>query len=205
MTNTHSTDERQLFTIGHSNHPLEVFLDLLRRHGIQVLVDVRSQPYSKYTPHFNVPELKAAMPGEGIKYLFLGKELGGRPDGDQFYGDDGKVLYWRVAESPLFLEGLARLERGIQQYRVALMCGEEDPRECHRRLLIGRVLAERGIVVKHIRGDGSLQTEAELAEEENSKPREQPQLPLFDLPEEKPWTSTRSVSQKGRPPRSSEP
>jgi len=197
--------ERQVFTIGHSNHSWETFLGLLKQHGIQVLVDVRSQPYSRYTPHFNHRELKAALAREGVGYLFLGLELGGRPEGGEYLAEDGKTLYGRMAESPLFLEGISRLERGIGQYRVALMCGEENPRECHRRLLVGRVLTERGIGVVHIRGDGRLQTESELTEEENAKSREQPRLPLFDVPEAKPWTSTQSVSPKGRRSRSSEP
>ncbi len=194
-----------VFTIGHSNHTLDAFLELLRRYGIQVLVDVRSQPYSRYTPHFNHRELKTALAGEGIGYLFLGKELGGRPDEEQHYDAEGRALYGRMAEAPAFLEGLTRLERGIERYRVALMCGEEDPRGCHRRLLVGRALAERGISVSHIRGDGGVQSEEDLVEEENRKSREQPRLPLFDMPEEKPWTSTRSVSPRERRPRSSEP
>ena len=195
---------RRIFTIGHSNHPLEIFVDLLKKHRIDVVVDVRSQPHSRYTPHFDAPELKSALPKEGIKYLFMGKEIGGRPEGREFYDQDGRVLYDRLAESPVFMDGISRLERRIAQDRVALMCGEEDPTGCHRRLLIGRVLVDRGIDVCHIRGDGRLQTGAELAEEEERKTRDPAQLPLFDMPEEKAWRSTRSVSLRERRPPSSE-
>ncbi len=194
-----------VFTLGHSNHTLEIFLDLLRKHEIEVLVDLRSQPYSRYTPYFNGPELKAALAREGIKYLFLGKELGGRPEGTEYYDAKGHVMYSRVAESAAFLEGISRLERGARQYRVVLLCGEENPAECHRRLLVGRVLLDRGFLVSHIRGDGRLQTEAELVDEEAEPTRDPAQPPLFEMPEERAWTSTRSVSRKGRRPTSSEP
>lgn len=116
--------QSRLYTIGHSNHAPEVFLDLLARHGIEVLVDVRSQPYSRYAAHFDKPGLTALVTGAGVKYLFLGKELGGRPESAEFYDPaDGRVLYDRVAASSLFLGGLARLETGLQKYRVAIMCG----------------------------------------------------------------------------------
>lgn len=202
---------RRVYTIGHSNHPLEILLLLLESNEIQVLVDVRSQPYSRYTPHFDGPELKASLAQSGIQYLFLGREIGGRPEGSEFYDEQGYVLYGRVAASQLFQEGLSRLEREIDQHRVALVCGEEDPSGCHRRLLIGRVLAEQGVEMVHIRGDGSLQTEAELAEGESRASRGSAQLSLFDLPlfdlppKEKPWRSTRSVLPREQRPPSSEP
>src|SRR5919201_5780422 len=119
--------QRCLYTIGHSNHALDTFIGLLEAHAIQVLVDVRSQPYSAYTPHSESRQLKTAVTAREIRYLFLGKELGGRPNGDEFYDADGYVRYDLVAESPLFRAGLARLEQGIGKYRVAAMCAEEDP------------------------------------------------------------------------------
>jgi uncharacterized protein (DUF488 family) len=193
--------QRCLHTIGHSNHPLEVFIGLLDAHGIQVLVDVRSQPYSKYTPHFESRQLKAAVTSRAIIYLYLGKELGGRPDGDEFYDGDGRVRYDLVAASPLFLAGIARLEDGIQKYRVAAMCAEEDPAGCHRRLLIGRVLAARGVHVLHIRGDGSVQPEEEFGA--TDAPRHAGgQLALFPDAEVREWKSIRSVLRK-EPPRTS--
>lgn len=149
-----------IFTIGHSNHSLENFLGLLQRHNIQVLVDIRSHPYSKHVPQFNRGELEGAVKTAGLKYIFLGRELGGRTDGEEFYDVEG--LYARLAESPLFLEGIARLEEGLRNnWRIALMCSEEDPAKCHRRFLVARVLVRRNIEVKNIRGDGSLETEPE--------------------------------------------
>src|SRR5215469_7180277 len=111
-----------LFSIGHSNQSIEAFLALLQQHQIQVLVDVRSSPYSKYVPQFNSTPLAVAVRQAGIKYMFMGKELGGRPDGDEFYAPDGRVLYNRVAEAAFFLQGINRLKEGAKTYRVALMC-----------------------------------------------------------------------------------
>ncbi|HET7076921.1 MAG TPA: DUF488 domain-containing protein [Chloroflexia bacterium] len=194
-----------ILTIGHSNQSLEEFLRLLRLHQVDVLVDVRSHPFSKYTVHFNAPALKDSVTAAGIKYLYLGKELGGRPEELDYYDAEGHVLYGRVAEAAWFLDGIARLEKGRRQYRVAVMCSEENPAGCHRRLLVGRVLAARGTPVQHIRGDGRLQTEAELEHEEAGPDTGAIQPSLFDTAEVTVWRSIRSVLRKGTPPTSSEP
>ena len=187
-----------VFTVGHSNVSQEVFLALLKSHDIEVLVDVRSAPYSKYVPHFNGDTLKQAVADAGIKYLYLGRELGGRPREQRFYDADGHVRYDRIAESPEFREGIERLLRGIREHRVALMCNEEDPHECHRRLLVGRVLTGRGVAVLHIRGGGHIQAEAELSEAEKKDESAEVQQAFAFLAREKPeWKSTRSVSQAG--------
>ncbi|HEX3372223.1 MAG TPA: DUF488 domain-containing protein, partial [Candidatus Acidoferrales bacterium] len=149
----------RVLTIGHSNHTMEHFVGLLKAHGIQVVVDERSQPYSKYATQFDQDLLKIALQNVGVRYLYLGRELGGRPEGDEFYDEDGHVLYDRVAASGIFKEGLGRLEKGIREYTVAMLCAEENPSTCHRRLLVGRVLLEHGVRVEHIRGDGRLQTD----------------------------------------------
>src|SRR5207244_13278444 len=90
-------------TIGHSNHPLDHFLRLGKDHRIEVVVDTRSQPYSKYSPHYDREPLRDALAAAGVKYVFMGRELGGRPDGAEFYDEEGHVLYGQVAESPVFL------------------------------------------------------------------------------------------------------
>jgi uncharacterized protein (DUF488 family) len=186
-----------LFTIGHSNHSEEKFLELLRQHGIEVLVDVRSQPTSHFNPQFNDAHLKGALAAAGVRYMFMGDQLGGRPEGDEFLDDQGRALYHRMAESPKFLAGIERLERGLAQYRVAVMCSEEDPAVCHRHLLVTAVLSGRGIDAQHIRGDGRLESEEQL------RPREQQGL-LFAELEQDSWKSLRSVSRKPPPPNSSE-
>lgn len=196
------SNQAKVFSIGHSNQSVEDFLSLLERHGIEVLVDVRSYPYSKYTTQFNSPELKAAVTHGGLKYLFMGKELGGRPDDRTLYDETGRVKYSQVAQSPLFLEGLARLLKGLEQYRVALMCTEEDPIGCHRHLLVSRVLTAQGIEVGHIRGDGRIQTEAELKGQTEDDPA---QLTLFSDEEYTEWKSIRPVLPKKPPSSSSKP
>src|ERR1017187_9597294 len=134
-------------TIGHSNHPIEILLGLLKDHQVEIVVDTRSQPYSKYSPQFDREALKTALVAHDIRYIHMGKELGGRPTGAEFYDSEGHVLYDRVAGSRLFQEGLARLEKGLGEFRAALLCREENPAGCHRRLLIGRVLGEHGVAI----------------------------------------------------------
>lgn len=189
-----------LFSVGHSNHDEHAFIELLKQHEIDVIADVRSQPYSKYLPHFNSDQLKSFLAGAKVRYTFLGQELGGRPEGDEFYDAEGHVLYDRLAESPLFLAGIERLEKGVRDFRVAIMCSEENPADCHRFLLVSRVLAERGIDVRHIRADGRILTDRDVAREQTGADR---QPFLFDELEEPPWRSTRSVLPKQPPATSS--
>ncbi|MEZ6137167.1 MAG: DUF488 domain-containing protein [Pirellulaceae bacterium] len=189
-----------IFSIGHSNVEQNQFVQLLQQHAIEVLVDVRTSPYSRYTSHFNREVLKAAIEPLGIRYLFMGEQLGGRPTGDDFYDANGHVLYSRVAEADFFLSGVERLKLGGQKFRVAMMCSEEDPTVCHRFLLVSRVLSDQGETVTHIRGDGSLQTDRELR---ISKADLAQQL-LFPELEQETWKSLRSVLPKAPPPTSLE-
>jgi uncharacterized protein (DUF488 family) len=191
-----------IWTIGHSNHPLERFLDLLARHQMGMVIDVRSSPYSRYASQFNRETIRPALENRGIHYLFLGDLLGGRTDDERFYDEQGHVLYGRLAESPGFRRGIEQLTEAMGQFRTAILCGEEDPADCHRRLLVGRVLQERGVQVVHLRGDGRQQTEAELAAEEKFR-KTKGQLNLFETEEPGEWKSTQSVLPKKAPPSSS--
>jgi uncharacterized protein (DUF488 family) len=186
-----------LYTVGHSNHSEEKFFELLHQHGIEVLVDVRSQPFSRYNPQFNDGNLKRSLSEAGISYLFMGDALGGRPLGNEFLDEAGHALYHRMADSPEFLAGIERLARGATEYRVAIMCSEEDPAICHRHLLVTRVISGRGVDVLHIRGDGRVETEAQVAGQEK-------QALLFAELADESWKSLRSVSPKLPPPSSSE-
>ncbi|MCI0638236.1 MAG: DUF488 domain-containing protein [Gemmataceae bacterium] len=195
---TSNPNERlALFSIGHSNHPLEVFLRLLRAAGIQVVADVRSSPYSKYVPQFNRDALDAALLKVGLQYQFLGRELGGRPDDPDCYDAEGYVLYQLVAESPLFVKAIERLDAERRNERVALMCSEENPGVCHRHLLIGRYLAGRGIPLLHIRSDGRLQTDDEI-QKTGGKYVEVYQPSLFEAPAEVAWRSLRPILRKNK-------
>jgi uncharacterized protein (DUF488 family) len=150
--------ENTIFTIGHSRHTAEHFLALLRTHAIEQLVDVRSQPHSKWAPHFDKAEL-ARLLGEQVAYVFLGRQLGGRPDDRTFYRQDGTVDYDRRALAPDFAEGIANLVAIARCRQTVILCAEEDPSRCHRRLLIAPVLARSGAAVVHVRGNGSLEPE----------------------------------------------
>jgi len=182
-----------VFSIGHSNHPLARVLELLRKHSIEVLADIRSVPRSRFSPHFNRPALQAALEAAGVLYEFLGQELGGRPEGSEYYDAESYVLYDRLAESASFLHGIQWLEEEARHSRVALHCSEEDPAGCHRRLLVGRVLARNGVEILHIRGDGEIQTEEDLLRAE--RPRSgTPKQTLFPPAEESKWRSVKPVA-----------
>lgn len=188
---------KHVYTIGHSNHSLEAFFALLKQYSIEVIVDVRSSPYTKYSTHFNQSNLKLSLSDRGLKYLYLGRELGGIPKNDQYYDEDGHVLYWKIADSEVFKEAIERLCRGINMYTVALLCGEENPSGCHRRLLLGKVLEKRGISTLHIRASGNLENEDDLAEQEAAPVT---QLSLYEFnnknKSQTEWKSAHSVLKK---------
>ena len=187
----------RVYSIGHSNHPIEQFLRLLELHRIEVLVDVRSVPASRFAPQFGLHRLRASVVEAGRAYVFLGKELGGRPDGAEYYDADGRVLYGRRAAAPDFVDGIDRLAELAARSRVAMLCSEENPESCHRRLLVSRALAPRGVSVEHIRGDGRVQRDDELA------PMAGAQGGLFDEVADT-WRSTHPV-RPAKPPASAAP
>jgi len=157
--------ETVVYTIGHSNHPIEKFIGLLRQHGITAVADVRSAPYSRHHPQFNTKSLAASLEKAGIAYVFLGEELGARPQDPACY-DKGHVDFGRLAAREQFKRGVDRVLRGSEKYRLALMCAEKEPLDCHRTILVCRYLGQRGVRIKHILANGSIedhrQTEARL-------------------------------------------
>ena len=144
-----------VFTIGHSTHSYEHFLSLLRASGITAVADVRTTPFSRHFSHFNEGALRSELKLDGISYVFLGKELGGRPSGRSFYCD-GVADYEKMAKTQMFASGIKRVIEGAKKFRIALMCSEHDPLDCHRCLLVGRSLREEGVKLVHILGDSSL-------------------------------------------------
>ena len=156
-------NESLVWTVGHSTHSYERLLELLRTAGITAVADVRTSPFSRHFPHFNRDSLKSELRANGIVYSFLGKELGGRPAGRQFYCD-GVADYERMARSLDFARGLQRVLEGARKYRIALMCSEHDPLDCHRCLLVGRALTQRGVGVKHILVDGTIVDHRDIEE-----------------------------------------
>ena len=150
----------KLFTVGHSAHSLTVFLELLRQHDVSALADVRSAPYSRYCPHFSKDALSRSLGDAGIKYVFLGRELGGRSDDPSCY-ENGRIRYSRLARRPEFRDGVERLKKGAADHRVAVMCAEREPLECHRAILVSPVLEEEGLSIQHIHADGRLEAHDE--------------------------------------------
>jgi uncharacterized protein (DUF488 family) len=157
-TSCRQEKEKAVYTVGHSNHTVEVFCDLLTAHDIQIVVDVRSAPFSKYVPHFNKKEINRELTGKNFQYLFMGDMVGGKPADRKWYNDQGKVHYDLLAQSKTFRQGIQRIIKGInQEYRIVLMCAEENPLQCHRHLLIARTLEqEEQTAVLHLRGDGTM-------------------------------------------------
>ena len=182
-----------VWSLGHSKHSAEEFEALLTAAKIEVLVDVRTSPFSKMAPQFNNPELKKSLEKIGIRYIHMGRELGGRPDSQDMYDADGHVFYDMMAATDVFKDGLKRLIQGVEQYRVAMMCSEGSPDKCHRTLLVGRVLQHQGVQVVNILPSGT-------QEEQEDLNKLVPQQSLFGSEEARSWRSAVSVrpeSQQG--------
>lgn len=154
-----------LYTLGHSNLPLERFLELLSTHGIEVVADVRARPFSRRNPQYNHRPFAEALQEAGFGYVWMGDRLGGVP-----HGSRQKLNVEARLRDPEFREGLEALVELASRHTVALACAEEDPRRCHRRFLVVRGMIEFGALeaeeVGHIRADGRLVTEARLRAEE---------------------------------------
>ncbi len=170
--------EHPVFTIGHSNHRAEYFFALLSKHRVTVVADVRSAPYSRFSPHFNQGALADALEARSIRYVYGGRELGGRPNDPTCY-DDGRVSYERVARTADFQEGIARIVRGAAEHRIALMCAEKEPLDCHRTLLVARALDEQGIEVVHILAGGDAEPHAKTMDRLMAKFGMRPGAELF--------------------------
>jgi uncharacterized protein (DUF488 family) len=162
MRNDPPANETRVLSVGHSHHDLPHLIELLRGAGVEAVADVRSSPFSRRLPQFNQPELERGLKAAGVAYVFLGDLLGGRPRQGELYDDEGRVDYRLVRATDFFRRGLERLERASAKYRVAMLCAEEDPLDCHRGLMIAPALVERGIRPGHLRGDGRVETTAAL-------------------------------------------
>lgn len=143
-----------VYTIGHSNHTIETLVELLQKNEVQVIVDVRSTPRSRYNPQFDQGTIEKSLRAAGIRYLFLGKELGARSDDPANY-QNGRVVYGRLANTALFRQGIERVKHGAETYRIALMCAEKEPLDCHRTLLVAKALVDEGMQIEHILADGT--------------------------------------------------
>ncbi len=159
-----------IYTIGHSNLESKQFIELLHFNGIELLVDVRSSPYSKYVPHFNSPRLRNNLKKVGINYRYLGDKIGGKPSSDEYYVD-GKVIYPLIKTTEKYKKGIIELIKFSKEYKTVIMCAEKNPNNCHRYLLITPSLVEKGLEVIHIYGCGII----------NDENKEDVQKTLFDF------------------------
>jgi len=160
---TVAESENKVLTIGHSTLSIGRFLDMLSKAGVTAIADVRSSPFSRRSPHFSRDELRSSLKEIGIKYVFLGKELGGRPREQNLYCD-GVADYEKMAREPSFLKGIDRVMDGSKEHKIVLMCSEHNPLDCHRCLLVGRALAERKVSLDHILSNGNIATQYDIEE-----------------------------------------
>ncbi len=180
-----------IWTLGHSNHSFDDFVCLLANEEIEFVADVRSFPYSRFAPHFNRDHLEVGLRERGVRYVFFGEELGGRPSRDDHYDAEGHALYGAMSQAPSFVAAVDRLVVGSARHRIALVCSEGDPQNCHRRLLVGKVLTDRGVELRHILPSGSVRRERSVVLNGDE------QCALFGDDDVR-WRSTQSVSHRQR-------
>jgi len=168
---------KELFTIGHSNHSLERFIELLLEHRLSTIADIRTSPYSKYSPRFNRDVLDSALRNADIDYMFLGRELGAQRSEDDCY-INGQAKYDRIAHLPAFQRGLEIVLRRVENYRIALMCSESDPITCHRAILVCRELKKMcpDLEITHLLGDGQVERQEMLEKRLVNLHKLQPEL-----------------------------
>jgi len=165
----------RIFTIGHGTWTLDGMVEMLRRNGVSHLIDIRSSPYSAHQPEFARRELEKLADRKGYVYVYMGEQLGGRPNQADCY-TESKVDYAKLRQKDFFKRGIARLLESQQQgLTVCLLCAEGQPTECHRTLLVGRALTDAGVLVEHFLPNGSVQTQAQVLVE---PPTAQISLPL---------------------------
>ncbi len=158
---TSGAETPEVFAIGHSTLPYERFIALLRQAGVNAVADVRTSPFSRHFPQFNRDALKDELRLDGVSYVFLGKELGGRPTDRMLYSE-GVADYEKMARCDEFGKGLGRVVEGAKKYRIALMCSEHDPVDCHRCLLVSRALSTKGARVSHILSNGAIASQSQI-------------------------------------------
>ena len=165
-----------IYTIGHSNYSIERFVEMLKKFKIDVVVDIRGTPYSKYNTQYNKEALGITLKELGFKYIYMGREFAAQRDNKIIYTWEGYSDFEKVINEPSFIEGIERLKNGLAKgYTIALLGAKQDPVNCHRFALVGRELYKRGFNVKHIEDDLSTSSQLELEERMLDKyyPREE--------------------------------
>ena len=159
-------EETTIYSIGHGNKKVEDFIAQLKSFDIEYLLDIRSKPYSKWNPQFNQEALELELKNNDITYVFVGDTLGGLPKDRSCYDKNGKVVYDLIAEKDFFKEGLNRLTTANEKkIKLAIMCSESKPEECHRSKLIGQELLNKEISLKHIVSDKRIKSQQSVMNE----------------------------------------
>lgn len=157
------SNNKRIYTVGHSTTSSAFFLEVIKKFGVSCIVDVRSIPFSRHVPQYNKDELGRFLRRNGIQYVFMGDEFGARRDDKQLYSPLGFLDFERTRRSELFLRGIERLIKGLENgFTIALMCTEKQAIDCHRSILVGKGLADIGFEVVHIDHDYSTMTQQEL-------------------------------------------
>lgn len=152
--------ESTIYSIGHGNKEIETFIKELQSFDIEFLLDIRSNPYSKWNPQFNQPILRDELEKNNIKYVFIGNKLGGLPNDRSCYDETGKVVYDLIKDKDFFKEGLHRLIiANNKSIKIAIMCSESKPDECHRSKLIGKELLKKKISINHIISENKIKSQ----------------------------------------------
>ena len=159
-----------LFTIGHSVHPLAYFLELLRKYAVDYVIDVRSIPYSEHASDYNKENIKNFLNDEKIGYAHMGKYFGARQEDSSLYTfDKNKEKYYldfeKVQKSPNFQIGFENILKGREKYKIAFMCSEKNPIDCHRAIMVGNAFFKKGCSVKHILDNGLIKDHSDLNNE----------------------------------------
>jgi uncharacterized protein (DUF488 family) len=159
-----------IWTLGHSQRSFDEYVEILSDHGVELVVDIRSKPFTRFTPHFNRARLQPGLEELGLRYVFLGDKLGGMPNKDEYYDAEGHTRYALISRQPWFAAGIQEVEAFAATQSVALTCLEDEPERCHRHLLVGKALNDRGVDVEHIRHAGYTESQTELDARMNVTP-----------------------------------
>lgn len=157
---------KTLYSIGHSNQSREAFLSLLQKYSIAYLIDIRSRPYSRFNPQYNQKALDHFLSEHDIRYVFMGNELGGRPEDPSCYNTNGYPDYEKMKTKDFFIKGINWLRTAYEkEIPAAIMCSEGNPAQCHRSRLIGKALLKEGIILQHIKLSGELNDQIQIQQE----------------------------------------
>lgn len=154
-----------IYTIGHSNYPVEKLIDMLKHYNINCVVDIRGTPYSKYNVQYNKETIADTLKYAGFVYIYMAKEFAAQRENKVSYNKEGYSDFEKVAIEKEFLNGIERLKSGCEKgYKIALLGAMQDPIRCHRSILVGRALRDYKFNVLHILDYYSLASQNRIEE-----------------------------------------